>query len=661
MSAARRPPTIFAATLGVALLAVTAVPAPAPAAGPAPATGVVASHGSPFHATGYGLVDPDQGLWYLRNRDGETTTFFYGNPGDAPIVGDWDCDGDDTPGMYRQSDGFVYLRNSNTTGIGDIRFFFGDPSDIPLAGDFNGDGCDTVSIYRASEQRFYVINELGQDEGGLGAADFFFLFGNPGDKPVVGDWDGDGIDEVGLHRESTGFFYFRDTLTTGIASGEFFFGDPDDRFVAGDWGVVDGKDTPAIFRPSDARFYLRYSNTQGNADEVRSMGAGTWLPVAGDFGPLFPRVAVTLSNAPAGLANAVAGLYSWNGAAWGIPGGLRSHLASLGFYPPPGSLAGTARTGIVRGGEVAVATIGSDVVLAVKTRSGWKVAGARLVSRGKTAWYGGVRHVLVLGADQPGDDTNLLDNNADSVHILSADASRGTGVVTGIPRDTFVQASYGLDKLAITMRDKLNGQPFGPTTTLAAARTMSGLSLEGYMVTGWPGFRGLVNGFGGLTATIPYRIPKPPANPALPAGTHALDGAQALAVARERQTLPSGDVDRQLNGGLLINAALAKAKPMGPLAIPGLLDLLDDHIVTDLSAEQLLTLGATAFVLGTPDNVVIEGNVASKVIRGAGTFGFELSDLNRTTFTDLADGALDPGRCAVTSNPSAHVACWKRP
>jgi hypothetical protein len=232
-----------------------------------------------------GLVDPLQGQWHLRTSAGGVTSFYFGNPGDVPVMGDWDCDGVDTPGMYRQSDGFVYLRNSNTEGIANIRFFFGDPSDVPLAGDFNGDGCDTLSIYRPSEARFYIMNELGENEGGLGAADFSFLFGNQGDKPVVGDWDGDGIDEIGLHRETTGFFYYRNTLTTGVADGQFFFGDPGDRFVAGDWGVVDSVDTPAMFRPSNNTFYFRHTLTEGNADsQFVWTGAGSsWLPVAGDF------------------------------------------------------------------------------------------------------------------------------------------------------------------------------------------------------------------------------------------------------------------------------------------------------------------------------------------------------------------------------------------
>jgi Tol biopolymer transport system component len=231
-----------------------------------------------------GLVDPASGEWRLRNAAGLISQFFYGDPGDVPFMGDWDCDGVDTPGLFRVSDAFAYLRNSNSQGIADIRFFFGNPSDIPLAGDFDGNGCDSLSIYRPSEQRFYIINALGANNGGLGAADFSFVFGDPGDKPFVGDFDGDGIDEVGLHRESTGFVYYRNTLDTGNADNQFFFGDPGDRFVAGDWGTVDGTDTPGLFRPSNTTFFFRHTNTQGNADSQLQWGEPTWLPIAGNFG-----------------------------------------------------------------------------------------------------------------------------------------------------------------------------------------------------------------------------------------------------------------------------------------------------------------------------------------------------------------------------------------
>ena len=230
-----------------------------------------------------GLFDPSQGQWHLRNSTGSVTSFYFGNPGDYPIMGDWDCDGVDTVGMYRQSNGMVYLRNSNDTGNHDIRFFFGNPADIPIVGDFDDDGCDTVSIYRPSNQTFYIINALGANDGSLGAAEFSYIFGNPGDKPFVGDFDGDGTDTVGLHREPAGWVYFRNSHSQGNADGQFFFGNPNDRFVAGDWDS-DGIDSPGVFRPSNTTFYFRYTNTQGNADEQFGFGQPGWLPVSGVFG-----------------------------------------------------------------------------------------------------------------------------------------------------------------------------------------------------------------------------------------------------------------------------------------------------------------------------------------------------------------------------------------
>jgi hypothetical protein len=231
-----------------------------------------------------GLVDPTEGRWHLYDPDGvEIAAFFFGNPGDSPMMGDWDCDGVETPGLYRRSDGYVYLRNSNTQGIADIRFFFGDPGDLPLAGDFNGDGCDTVSIYRPAESRVFIINKLGADDGGLGAAELDYYFGDPGDKPFVGDFDADGIETVGLHRESTGLVYFRNTHTQGNADQDYIFGDPGDRLVAGDWTGY-GAASPALFRPSSRTVYYRFTNTPGNADHQWTAGQSAWLPVAGDLG-----------------------------------------------------------------------------------------------------------------------------------------------------------------------------------------------------------------------------------------------------------------------------------------------------------------------------------------------------------------------------------------
>lgn len=234
-----------------------------------------------------GYVDTE-GVWRLAYEAAwapEETSFYYGVPADTPFMGDWDCDGVDTPGLYRRSDGYVYLRNSNSQGVADLSFFFGNPSDIPIAGDFDGDGCDTVSIYRPSEARFYVINHLGDGDRGLGSADFSFLFGDAGDKPFVGDFNGDGVDDVGLHRESTGRVYMRLSLTSGVADLDYIYGNPGDLLVAGDWNGS-GVDSPALFRPSDGNWYIKLDNSAGFANHVIPFGLPDrgFLPVAGKAG-----------------------------------------------------------------------------------------------------------------------------------------------------------------------------------------------------------------------------------------------------------------------------------------------------------------------------------------------------------------------------------------
>ena len=268
-----------------------------------------------------GAVDVATGRWYLRDpASGVTTSFYFGNPGDLPFMGDWDCNGTDTPGMYRQSDGFVYLRNTNSPGVADIRFFFGNPGDVPLAGDFDGDGCDTVSIYRPSQARVFVINELGENDGGLGAADLEFGFGDPGDRPFTGDFDGDGLDTIGLHRSATGLVYYRNILSGGAAEESFVFGNPGDFILAGEWAGGPGEsDTVGIFRPSQGTFYLRYSNTPGNGDRNLAYAEPGMVPVVGDFGPL-----------PGG--GAAPGLGALPRSAWGAkpadPSQMRTHTIS---------------------------------------------------------------------------------------------------------------------------------------------------------------------------------------------------------------------------------------------------------------------------------------------------------------------------------------------
>ncbi len=225
------------------------------------------------------MFDPGTGEWHLRTTGG-IHSFYFGVPGDTPLLGDWNCDGIDTVAMYRESNGFVYYRNSNDFGVADGSFYFGIPGDIPIAGDWNNNGCDTFGIYR--DGKVYYRNQLS-----TGYAALAYWFGVPGDVPFAGDFNGDGWDTVGLFRPSTGFVYYSNAVpvhnSVAPTRDSFFFGVPSDRVIAGDWDG-DGLETVGIFRSSDERFHLRKSNSTGPADITGDFGRGWWLPAAGDFG-----------------------------------------------------------------------------------------------------------------------------------------------------------------------------------------------------------------------------------------------------------------------------------------------------------------------------------------------------------------------------------------
>lgn len=233
-----------------------------------------------------GVFRQSNGIVYLKNQNTggfSDLHLVYGNAGDLPISGDWDGDGEDTLGIYRQ--GVFHLRNSNTTGPADLAFriggspggvLIGSPGDLPIAGDWNGDGVDNVGVYRQSTGVFYLRNSNTN-----GFSDFILVFGSPGDLPIVGDWNGDGITKLGVFRQSNGIIYLRNSYAYFDNSVTYLvYGNAGDKPVAGDWNG-DGQDSIGIYR--NGVFYLRNSNTQGFADLVFALGNDGDLPIAGDW------------------------------------------------------------------------------------------------------------------------------------------------------------------------------------------------------------------------------------------------------------------------------------------------------------------------------------------------------------------------------------------
>ena len=223
-----------------------------------------------------GVFRPSNGLLYLKNNNVTgiaDLALNYGLAGDYPVVGDWDGDGIVTIGIYR--DGSFYLRNSNTLGFAEVVFPFGTPGDQPIAGDWDGDGTDTIGVYRTSTGQFLLRNSNSEGE-----EEISFYLGNPGDIGIAGDWDGDGLDTTGVFRPSNGVIFLKNTNDTGFADIALNYGLPGDQPVMGDWNN-DGKDTIGVYR--NGSFYLRNSNTNGFAELIFGLGNPGDMPIAGNW------------------------------------------------------------------------------------------------------------------------------------------------------------------------------------------------------------------------------------------------------------------------------------------------------------------------------------------------------------------------------------------
>ncbi|HVF91412.1 MAG TPA: zinc-dependent metalloprotease family protein, partial [Blastocatellia bacterium] len=76
----------------------------------------------------------------------------------------------DTTGVFRPSNGSLFLKNSNSSGFADLLLTYGIPGDLPVSGDWNGDGIDTIGVYRNG-------NFLLRNSNTNGFADLVVTFG----------------------------------------------------------------------------------------------------------------------------------------------------------------------------------------------------------------------------------------------------------------------------------------------------------------------------------------------------------------------------------------------------------------------------------------------------------------------------------------------------
>ena len=217
----------------------------------------------------------------------------FGQAGDLPVAGDWSGDSKTKVGVFSNGTWYLdYNGNGAWDGCGIDRCYinsFGQAGDLPVASDWNGDGKAKVGVFRNGT--WYL------DYNGNGAWDgcsidrcYINSFGQAGDLPVAGDWNSDGKAKVGVFRSGTWYLdYNGNGAWDGCGIDRCYvgsFGQAGDWPTAGDWNG-DGKAKVGVFRAGT--WYLDY-NGNGAWDGcsidrcyVDSFGMTGDLPIAGPW------------------------------------------------------------------------------------------------------------------------------------------------------------------------------------------------------------------------------------------------------------------------------------------------------------------------------------------------------------------------------------------
>ena len=225
--------------------------------------------------------------------DGDDREHLFFITTDTPLVGDWNRDGHDEIGVFRVNgaDGqFILDSNGNgTLDLDDLVYNYGLATDTPVTGDWNGDGRDEIGVFRPSGANGQFIVDANGD-GSLDQNDPVYNYGLATDAPIIGDWDADGQDDIGVFRGISGNGVFiLDSNGNGYWDGSDaadYFGYDVDTPIIGDWNG-DGRDNIGVVQAIGGYgiFILdsNGSDSWDGEDVGYCYGLATDTPLVGDW------------------------------------------------------------------------------------------------------------------------------------------------------------------------------------------------------------------------------------------------------------------------------------------------------------------------------------------------------------------------------------------
>ncbi|MFE9439755.1 LCP family protein [Streptomyces sp. NPDC006602] len=217
-------------------------------------------------------------------------------------------------------------------------------------------------------------------------------------------------------------------------------------------------------------------------------------------------------------------------------------------------------------------------------------------------------NILVLGSDsRSGEENQALGGGdssgarSDTAMVVHLDAGRTKATVVSIPRDTLVTrpscplSSGGSTAVAYNSMFNSAYSVGGPVCAVKTVESITDVRMDHYIEIDFAGFAKLVDALGGVTVTTDEDIDDDDSHLKLKAGTHRLDGEQALAFARTRHGIGDGsDLGRIGLQQKLVKALLEQISSTNLLTDPAKLyrvaDAVTGSLTTDTGLDSLTEL-----------------------------------------------------------------------
>jgi LCP family protein required for cell wall assembly len=257
--------------------------------------------------------------------------------------------------------------------------------------------------------------------------------------------------------------------------------------------------------------------------------------------------------------------------------------------------------------------------------------------------------ILFLGSDaRPGE--TITGERSDSIHLVSINPALHKASILGFPRDSYVPIpGFGTNKINAAMTLG------GPELVVKTVEALTGIKIDYWTLTWFDGFAKMIDDIGGLTVNVPFAMDDHYSHAFFDPGVQTLVGRDALAFARNRHGLPTGDFGRSEDQGLLLTSALAQFRkefvkdPSRLLAWVGA-GLRSTR--TNVPLDQIMNLAFTCTTINPKhvENIVVPGTTATV----GGLSIVNLTSDAQAIFNDLKDDGL-VARKRLPPNPNASL------